>query len=402
MANVGRNEPCPCGSGKKFKKCHGSPTYQQMPAVARPAAGTSKTSPPLTFEINPVGVPGTRHHLVNFRKGADARQQAEDIGGSPGKYRVTFTLNRPGFPLTPERHYLASTFLKGDSHLAIAKPALMFLDGEDYDLLQFECTTPNGRLVFTGRPNDKGFMGKIESEEFDADSFSNAALKAHHALASILSNMSVYLDVPAHVYQMDVTEMRTGRVRLSIRTPFREVPGVAAPMEEVSEEQQKYASLYREALNGESSNYQFLCFYRIIEGLRARRARLRSQAAVDARARGERPRSYPEEKLPAEKSEQAAWLNSLYPLPQEWDDVAHDSVFIAEAVGRKVGNLIDKDGELHRLRNKIAHAVLDSGEPTISIDNGLDVDEVEKWLPLARCLARYLLKDNFPDMFRNS
>ena len=20
---VGRNEPCPCGSGKKFKKCHG-------------------------------------------------------------------------------------------------------------------------------------------------------------------------------------------------------------------------------------------------------------------------------------------------------------------------------------------------------------------------------------------
>jgi preprotein translocase subunit SecA len=22
--NVGRNEPCPCGSGKKFKHCHGS------------------------------------------------------------------------------------------------------------------------------------------------------------------------------------------------------------------------------------------------------------------------------------------------------------------------------------------------------------------------------------------
>jgi preprotein translocase subunit SecA len=21
---VGRNEPCPCGSGKKFKHCHGS------------------------------------------------------------------------------------------------------------------------------------------------------------------------------------------------------------------------------------------------------------------------------------------------------------------------------------------------------------------------------------------
>ena len=21
---IGRNEPCPCGSGKKFKKCHGA------------------------------------------------------------------------------------------------------------------------------------------------------------------------------------------------------------------------------------------------------------------------------------------------------------------------------------------------------------------------------------------
>lgn len=23
-AKVGRNDPCPCGSGKKFKKCHGT------------------------------------------------------------------------------------------------------------------------------------------------------------------------------------------------------------------------------------------------------------------------------------------------------------------------------------------------------------------------------------------
>ena len=24
QAKVGRNEPCPCGSGKKYKKCHGA------------------------------------------------------------------------------------------------------------------------------------------------------------------------------------------------------------------------------------------------------------------------------------------------------------------------------------------------------------------------------------------
>jgi preprotein translocase subunit SecA len=26
FARVGRNDPCPCGSGKKFKQCHGQLT----------------------------------------------------------------------------------------------------------------------------------------------------------------------------------------------------------------------------------------------------------------------------------------------------------------------------------------------------------------------------------------
>ncbi|MGH7591803.1 MAG: SEC-C metal-binding domain-containing protein, partial [Gemmatimonadales bacterium] len=26
VATVGRNDPCPCGSGKKYKKCHGAVT----------------------------------------------------------------------------------------------------------------------------------------------------------------------------------------------------------------------------------------------------------------------------------------------------------------------------------------------------------------------------------------
>jgi uncharacterized protein YecA (UPF0149 family) len=24
LKDVGRNDPCPCGNGKKFKKCHGA------------------------------------------------------------------------------------------------------------------------------------------------------------------------------------------------------------------------------------------------------------------------------------------------------------------------------------------------------------------------------------------
>lgn len=29
VGKVGRNNPCPCGSGKKFKKCHGDPTRER-------------------------------------------------------------------------------------------------------------------------------------------------------------------------------------------------------------------------------------------------------------------------------------------------------------------------------------------------------------------------------------
>ena len=29
---VGRNDPCPCGSGKKYKRCHGAPGAEPLPA----------------------------------------------------------------------------------------------------------------------------------------------------------------------------------------------------------------------------------------------------------------------------------------------------------------------------------------------------------------------------------
>ncbi len=33
-AKVGRNDPCPCGSGKKYKKCHGQPGAAPLPTEA--------------------------------------------------------------------------------------------------------------------------------------------------------------------------------------------------------------------------------------------------------------------------------------------------------------------------------------------------------------------------------
>lgn len=36
MGSVGRNEPCPCGSGRKYKKCHGAPTKASDPMAVLP------------------------------------------------------------------------------------------------------------------------------------------------------------------------------------------------------------------------------------------------------------------------------------------------------------------------------------------------------------------------------
>ncbi|MBI4829498.1 MAG: SEC-C domain-containing protein [Nitrospinae bacterium] len=33
MAKIGRNSPCPCGSGKKYKRCHGSQNRQSRPTI---------------------------------------------------------------------------------------------------------------------------------------------------------------------------------------------------------------------------------------------------------------------------------------------------------------------------------------------------------------------------------
>jgi hypothetical protein len=188
---------------------------------------------------------------------------------------------------------------------------------------------------------------------------------------------------------------------MTLKSPFKAVAGLMAPAGQITEDQQVYSSLYREALNSNSSNYQFLCLYRVIEGLRERRNRLRGQLAVEAKSRGQTPSSYPDERIPTNTNDQIEWLNALFPVAREWDAMAVQSVFIKDILDRRVRNLIDKGEELHNLRNKIAHAVLDSGEPIISIDNGVDLEEVEKWLPITKFLARFLLKDAFPDMFKS-
>ncbi len=55
MNKVGRNDPCPCGSGKKFKKCCGDKPagYQKMKNVEVLTPGASKMSGLFSKKVEP-------------------------------------------------------------------------------------------------------------------------------------------------------------------------------------------------------------------------------------------------------------------------------------------------------------------------------------------------------------
>ncbi len=389
---AGRNAPCPCGSGKKFKKCCGAPGASPTPATTEsrhegslPASATSAS-----FPLQ--GIPGVQSYLVV--QPIPPGGTSNSPGGVPGLYRVVFTLSRPGFSPLPDNSFSFESGLEGDSHLAIAAPAYTPPPGGSYTQILVRAFTPEGSFVFRGIPNKKGFLGKIQIDELHAENLKDAAMKAFRALSSGLSNISIYLDVPLHVYQVDATELSTSTSLISILTPFPVTPLVAVPVETMGSDFRLYASLYREATSSNSPSYQFLCYFKIIEGIRVRHQR----RASEAHARGAPIPSSPPEYIPAGPEGQRTWLASLFPLKQEWNEIALAEVFPQEAVGRKLNDVVDK--ELDGIRNKIAHAILRSGEPTALIDDGHDGLLINKWLPLTKCIARAQLRNEFQEVFR--
>jgi hypothetical protein len=373
-----------------------------VPGAAKPVSSNkdeagrrAATLPPgVTAEsIKLMGFPGEVQDIiaVNVFKGVDARNEGGPAG-LPGLYRVVFLLHRPGYRLTAEDQFSFVEALKGDSHLAITKPAFTPPD-PGADRIKISAVTPGGNFEFTGYPNDKGFLGKIETEPFHADNRNDAERKAYRALLPAMSNWSVHLDIPMEVEVIETTEVRTSNAGIRVTTPFFEAPfAVQATTPQWDSEFAHHASLYREGLNSNSPAYRFLCFFKIIEGVRLRRARLGREAA----ARGE-TFSRAVEAVPDDRKEFVPWLNAIFPIPREWDECTLASIFISEAVGKRFGQLIAS--ELNPLRDKVAHAIAKSGEITLSVDELLHIQQVNHWLPLTRCMARRMVKNEFPTQF---
>ena len=349
----------------------------------------------LRVTVSMMGMPGEVQGLVtcnHFRDENDPR----NVGGPtglPGQYQVTFLFERPGFRKTKEYEFLSFTGpLEGDSHLAISKPAFTPPD-PNADQIVIYAKTPDGEFEFTGFPNAAGFLGKVVSGPFTAQNRNDAERKAYRALLPALSNWSIHLDIPLHLETIETVELRTQNAGIRVVHPFLEAPfAVEGNPPSHDSEFAHYASMYREALNSNSPVYRFLCLFKIIEGIRFRRARLGKQAG-----QGGKQFIRPVETIPNDENESRTWLNALFPVHAEWDPLTLDKIFQPEAKGKRISHLVGT--ELTKLRDEIAHGILRSGELALSVDDLVHLQRVNKWLPLTRCIARRMLKNEFPAQF---
>jgi hypothetical protein len=393
MNRIWRNQPrpqkrCWCGSGKKQKNCHGG----QPAAMEDATTGNLGAQPPVSpggphVTPAPWGVPGEEHKVIvaPIVKGA-GMPTAADIQGQRGKYLVQFLLARPGYPIRREREANFIDEAVGTSHVKIAKPEV---DRGITDVHRLAVTLFPKNYQVLGIPDKNGFLGKLTCE-LEADNSQAAEVEAYGSLAPILSSWSMNLDVPIHVETIQVTNLTSHVSSLRVVTPHFEMnfaTGGAHP--HFRDEFCQYASIYREGLNSNSAFYRFLCFYKIIESLIAKRGR----EASDRKSAGQNPsRMY--EVIPAKDADMLALLKRLYPWRNSWDKMALSQIFPADVLGQKVTAI--RDRHFRPLRLGIAHALLDSGEITVVLDKIEYVRAVNKWLPLCRISARWMLLTDFP------
>lgn len=408
MAGNEQEQNCSCGSGRQYQKCCGlNATAEETESFpfAHTAEALVRASSPDEVALEIRGLPGGRHYIMwrALYEDPDDPRNLGRMGGEPGEYDVLFTLSRPGYSLLPEYSYAVGERLKGDSHLAMRKPALDMPDVPDAPFIVIEMPTTEGIIKLVGHPNENGLLGQFEIRKIKAKTFNGAERKAYQILAAFLSYYSTCLDIPLLVYQVDVTDVRTGSVRVSLANPYPEAPFFIVPAVQISKEWRGYASIYREALNSNSTTYQFLCFFKIIEGVRMRQKQIDRDAKKVGRAVRRSPLI-----VPQTTKEQIEWLNEIFPIHLDWDEMALKSIFVDESLGKEASDTNKtKSGDLYcdylrPLRDKVAHGLLsDTGDLTLSfsVDEAFQIPTVQKWLPLTKCIVRWLLKSEFPDDF---
>ena len=180
------------------------------------------------------------------------------------------------------------------------------------------------RLEITGKANPQGRLAKL-SVETPAPSFTEAEEIVFGAASPFLSAMAFELDVPVRLAQMDVTQLSTQNSSMTYTCPYTDMVPPGNDHNNVPYVQ-SLLSLYREGINSNSPNYQFLCWYKIVEGINVKRAEettLLKQAL---------PMKF-SERLEKDKVEQRKRLEEAFPIvrafgatDERWDEIVPNEV----------------------------------------------------------------------------
>ena len=373
---IGRNELCPCGSGKKYKKCHGANSPPQIgnQVEEKPQSTFITTSIPRER----LGLPGAAYqlHTQRRRKGQPPEPPSQTL---QDKYRVVLTLTRI---MEDFKSLNFESGIPGDSFVQFAKPEKERTPADFNEMVIF-FGHGNQRLEITGTANPHGRLAKL-SVETPAPSFTEAEKIAFGAASPFLSAMAFELDVPMRLTQMDVTQMSTHSSSMTYTCPYSDMVPIGNDHNNVPYVQ-SLLSLYREGINSNSPNYQFLCWYKIVEGVNVKRA---EETASLKRAL---PLKFAE-RLEKTKLEQRKRLEEIFPIVHvygapdaRWDDLVPD-----EVMDWKFNRV--REQKLEPLRNRIAHMISEpSGDLSLSPDSRENAREITKWISLLRFIARVMI-----------
>ena len=222
-----------------------------------------------------MGFPGEAQGIIAVPHyiGDKAHLNAHGPLGTPGQYTVAFILAKPNARNSPDNEIKFADALRGDSHLAIAKPAVVI--DIDPTEIQLSHQSASGSFLFHGYPNETGFLAKLITDPFFAANRNVAERQASTAIQELLSNLSSQLDIPLIIEAVEVTEVSTMARSISFVAAFPPVSMAVRAAGTLDDPEFTHAiALYREALNSNTPVYRFLCFYKILELSKKRRERL--------------------------------------------------------------------------------------------------------------------------------
>lgn len=382
---VGRNEPCPCGSGKKFKKCHGRAGATQAPRTvpSNPPSAASKPVTDVTIPRDKLGLPGAAYQLwVRMVRKGETPDRSSVFMALNDTYRVVFTLDRN---VADIQNLSFEKGRAGDSYIAFTKPEAERSDTDPNEMLLFSAITDakgTSRREIAGKANPQGRLGKFEIE-VSASSFQEAENVAFREVSPFLSVLSFELDVPVRLAQLDVTQLSTENTSMNYVCPFPDMVPTGSGANN-SPYLQSLLSLYREGINSNSQNYQFLCWYKMVEGINWKREEETAKLKADL------PKKFPE-RLEETAVEQRKRFAEIFPVLQgsAIADANYDYIVPEEVRGWKFNRVREK--HLEPIRNKIAHMLSEpSGDLSLSPDSRENSREITKWLTLLRLIARVM------------